>query len=149
MLSIAFDRGYALGKQEKDADSSRHNVDSPEPNVDSLDGNVDSLDPKPAEPAENLKPSNSGELESQQTCTQTCTNVCPSRRTIQEERPQIAAMVMQGLLANPKENDYSTLQDTNHIEFNPEYALAYADALIPTHLSMSVRKEEINEKANS
>lgn len=185
IFSMAFDRGYALGKQEKEVDSSRHNVDSPKPNVDSLDGNVDSLDPKPAEPKfkvgdkvnfkcydgfvpltihhirhdeifkcwmysfdkkapyfgeEYLEPYTDPE---EKTCTDntpTWTSVCPSQCPSQE-RLQIAAMAMQGLLANPKVNDYSTLQDATHIDFISEYALAYADALIPTTLSMSVRKE--------
>lgn len=87
------------------------------------------------EPTENLKPSNSGELESQQTCTQ-FDNIVKGG-FLKERRLNIAAMAMQGILCN-KEIFNKALQageetlagDDISYRAVAKASFAFADALI-------------------
>lgn len=76
------------------------------------------------EPTENLKPPNSGELESQQTCTQFDNIVKGGFR--EHNRLHIAAMCLQGMLSA---GDYSGCPDSAWSEL-AKIALACADALL-------------------
>lgn len=107
------------------------NVDSSEPNVDSLDGNVESLEPKPSEPRETFtdkRKSQSRNLSQNiANCDKVVDNILKGS-LLKERRLNIAAMVMQGIVANQDITRY--LSDLGHENAVAAQAILYADALI-------------------
>lgn len=107
------------------------NVDSSEPNVDSSHGNVESLDSKPAEPKETFTDKRKSQFRnlSQETanCDKQFDNILKGS-LLKERRLNIAAMVMQGIVANQDITRY--LSDLGHENAVAAQAILYADALI-------------------